>query len=396
MRNIILLVLFVITNSCAQKQNNYDGFDIVVHNSKISTLQGKWRISELISNAEIKEYILTTQSSDKFNNYGNNISLNTDQSFVSGYSAECGNDCFTTTKGKYKIIDENYICFYLEEIIRSGECSGNSKPKKDLGLYYYYKTENGFRLLRSVGNLEQDKKNVSYYDLIVSKRKEIDEFYYRNGQNQSIYNWKQTNLKDEKEIVAFCMKENKIQDYEILFSSKGDIYSRLNIILVKINNQFRYVLYDTWGNPMVSLYNDSPIQKINQLVNKIDNDKSLSKTEKKTTTPQNNSTSETKVITVYKNSSEINKVIYARYYEYSGKISVSTTTIYLQNSTPIYIVYLSSPDIKTLISETGLYVLDWQNNIGVNKFIKHENGRLDKYLVSNKRFINEILQEIKN
>lgn len=396
MKNILLLLLFVITNSCAQKQNNYDGFNSVTHNSKISLLQGKWRINQLISNSETKEYILTSQSSDKFNNYGNNISVNTDQSFVSSYSAECGNDCFTITKGKYKIIDENYICFYLDEIIRSGECSGNSKPNKDLGLYYYYKTENGFRLLRSVGNLEQDKNNVYYYDLIVAKRKEIDEFYYRDGRNHSIYNWKQTDLKDEKEIVAFCMRENNIQDYEILFSHKGDIYSRLNIILVKINNQFHYVLYVIWGNPMVSLYNDFPIQKINQLVNKIDNDKALSKTEKKTTTPQNNSTSETKVITIYKKNNEINKVIYARYYEYYGKISVSTTTIYLQNSTPIYIDYLSSPDIKNLISETGLYVLDWQNNNGVNKFIKHENGRLDKYLVSEKRFINEILQEIKN
>lgn len=396
MKNILLLLLFVITNSCAQKQNNYNGFDVVLHNSKINVLQGKWRINELILNAETKEYILTPQSSDKFNNYGNNISLNTDQTFVSGYSAECGNDCFTTTKGKYKIIDENYICFYLEEIIRNGECSGNSKPKKDLGLYYFYKTENGFRLLRSVGNLEQDKKNVFYYDLIVSKRKEIDGFYYRNGQNQSIYNWKQTNLKDEKEIVAFCMKENKIQDYEILFSYKGDIYSRLNIILVKINNQFHYVLYDTWGNPMVSLYNYSPIQKINQLVNKIDNDKSLSKTEKKTTTPQNNSTSETKVITIYKNSNEINKVIYARYYEYGEKVSVSITTIYLQNSTPIFIDYLISPDWDKQISETGLYAIDWQNNIGANKYIKHENGRLDKNLVSEKRFIDEMLQEIRN
>lgn len=395
MKNILLLLLFVITNSCAQKQNNYNGFDIAMHNSKINVLQGKWRINELISNAETKEYILTPQSSDKFNNYGNNISLNTDQTFVSGYSAECGNDCFTTTKGKYKIIDENYICFYLDEILRSGECSGNSKPNKDLGLYYFYKTENGFRLLKSVGNLEQDKKNVFYYDLIVSKRKEIDEFYYRNGQNQSIYNWKQTNLKDEKEIVAFCMKENKIQDYEILFSYKGDIYSRLNIILVKINNQFHYVLYDTWGNPMVSLYNDSPIQKINQLVNKIDNDKSLSKTEKKTNTPQNNSTSETKVITIYKNSSEINKVIYARYYEYGEKVSVSITTIYLQNSTPIFIDYLISPDRDKQISETGLYAIDWQNNIGANKYIKHKNGRIDKYLVAEKPIINKIIEEVK-
>lgn len=391
MKNISLMLLFVLTNSCAQKQSNYAGFEKITHDSQITILKGKWRISALIANSEAKEYLLSPQSPNRYENYGNNISINPDQTFISGYIAECGNDCFTTTKGKYKILDENYICFYIEEIIQSGECSENSKPNKDLGLYYYYKTEKGFRLVRSSGNLEQDKKNVNYYNLIVAKKKEVEEFYYRDGENQLIYNWKQTNLKDEKEVVAFCMTENKIKEYEILSSYNFD--PTLKIILVKINNQFGYVLYDTWGNPMVSLYNDSNIKKIDGLVKGMDNDVSIIKTVKRITNPKN--TSESKVITIFKKDGEINKVIYAGYYKYSEKISVSVTTIYLQNSTPILVVYLVSPDQEKEVSVTGLYVLDWQNNKGANKIIKHENGKNNKYLVFEKPKINKIIEEIK-
>lgn len=387
------MLLFALTVSCAQKQTNYDGFENITHNTQMTTLYGKWRISALIVNSETKEYLLTPQSQNIYENYGNNISINADQTFTSGYSADCGNDCFTTTKGKYKIIDENYICFYLDEIIQSGECSGNTKPNKDLGLYYYYKAENGFRFVRSSGNLEQDKKNVNYYNLIVAKKKEIEEFYYRDGQNTLIYNWKQTNLKDEKEVVALCMNENKIKDYEILFSYDGDSYSTLKVVLVKINNQFRYVLYDTWGNPMVSLYDDSNIRKIDGLVKDIENDVSIIKTDKKITNPENSSDS--KVITIFKKDGEIKKVIYTRYFKYGEKISVSMTTIYLQNLTPILIVYMVSPDQEKQVSETGLYIADWQNNKYANKIIKHENGRNIKYLVTEKPTINKIIEEIK-
>ena len=164
-------------------------------------------------------------------------------------------------------------------------------------------------------------------------------------------------------------------------------------MLVKINNQFAYVLFDTWGNPKVSLYNDSNIRKIDALVNEIDNYISIIKTVKKITNTE--STSDNKIITIFKKDGEIKKVIYARYYKYGEKISVSITTIYLQNLTPTLIVYLVSPDQEKQVSETGLYVLDWQNNKVANRFIKHENGRYIKDLVTEKPKINKIIEEIK-
>lgn len=67
----------------------------------------------------------------------------------------------------------------------------------------------------------------------------------------------------------------------------------------------------------------------------------------------------------------------------------------MQNLTPTLIVYLVSPDQEKQVSETGLYVLDWQNNKVANRFIKHENGRYIKDLVTEKPKINKIIEEIK-
>jgi hypothetical protein len=268
MRNYTLLVLLMSIVSCLSSQENYVGFKNAKHHSGVFEIQQKWRINKLISDAETKEYILTPQSPNSFENYGNNIIFNQDQTFRSSYSAPCGNDCFTSTEGKYKIIDENYMCFYLDEITQSGECSGNSKPNEDLGLFYYYKYENGFLLMKSSGSLEKDKMSAYYRDLIVKKREEIiqveksaDIGFAMSKYNLEIFKWKQTYFKDEKKIVDFCMAENNIKKYEFLYHFKGDIYSYRDIMLVKVNNQFRYVLYDTRGEPKVCLYDDSKIKE---------------------------------------------------------------------------------------------------------------------------------------
>lgn len=382
---------------CSQIQNNYEGFNMVKHDSSITDLKGKWQINELILSAKTKEYFLHTQNPDGYS-YGNNISINADQTFVSSYSAPCGNDCFTTTKGRYKIIDKNYICFYLETITRSGECSGNSQPNEDLGLYYYYKKDNVFQLLKSSRNLEQDQNNVLYRDLIIAKRQEIEKFHKNwSGANYFMFPWKLTTLTDEKQIVASCMAENQIKNYELLYYYKGDKYRTEAMGLVKVNGEFRYVLYDLdgVGKPMVCLYDDFKILQIDRLINQIDTDKSLeSKSFKGKNSPYTHS-SDKKTITVLKKGNEIYKAVYEIYPKDIEHTSVSTTTIYFQNSTPIYIEsqYAFVGKENNRINKTGLYVLDWENNREAIKNISY--GGMNASIEWMKPQINRILDEIK-
>ncbi|MEI7510398.1 MAG: hypothetical protein WCJ62_13150 [Flavobacterium sp.] len=301
-RNIAFLLFFILIHVYSQKQNNYNEFDLESHNSKISAMQGKWRINHLITNSETKEYTLTPQSTDRFNNYGNNISFNSDQTFISAYSADCGNDCFTTTIGKYKIIDENYICFYLEKIQHQGNCKGNSEPNKDLGVYYFFKNNNGFTLIKRSGNLERDKMNVQYRDMIITQCADFQNYDYYYGAN-FLYKWKLTNLKDENEIVAYCMAENQIEDYEFLYTKITDDYRASWVALVKFNNELHYVIYDA-GNKQVGLFDDSQVKKIDTIVTEISNTKSLISKKFKESYNPITSSSDKNTIAVYKNKNE--------------------------------------------------------------------------------------------
>lgn len=377
MREIVLLLLFVVNVSFGQQQTNYKGFVNSVHNSQITVLQGSWRINELITDKSTKEYNLFPQNPEECN-YGNNITLKTDQTFMSSYSASCGNDCFTTTTGKYKIIDESYICFFLDEITQNGECFGETKPNEDFGLYYFYKTEDGsFNLLKSSGSLEQDKQNRIYRDLIIEKNNEIKQFTYSN----LLFDWKQTNLTDENDIIAFCMNENQIKDYEVLYSYKVDKRDKTTVLL-KANNNFLFVVYGI-GNKSVGLYNDSKIKEKDNLVSKIENNKKLKSKTFKETYNQKTSSSDNNTITIYQRKDEIQKILLKEYYSNGG---TAITTFYLQNEEPIYIVgeknILYNQNIQT--SKTGFYISDWKTDKIIVKEIQRNAGEVDFYRIVEK------------
>lgn len=393
-RNIAFLLFFILSHVYSQKQNNYNGFDLESHNSKISAMQGKWRINHLITNSETKEYTLTPQSSDKFDNYGNNISFNSDQTFISAYSADCGNDCFTTTIGKYKIIDENYICFYLEKIQHQGNCKGNSEPNKDLGVYYFFKNNNGFTLIKGSGNLERDKLNVQYRDLIIKQSTDFQNYDYYNGAN-FLYKWKQTNLKEENEIIALCMAENQIENYEFLYAKITDDYRASWVALVKFNNEFHYVIYDA-GNKQVGLFDDSQVKKIDTIVTEISNTKSLKSKKIKESYNPITSSSDKNTVSVYKNKNEIFKVQRVEYYQNSE--TFTTTTIYLHNLNPIYIEKQLTTVNKniTKTSIKGIYVLNWEKSQAINKVVSEDSGQINTSIYIEKPKINAIMEEVRN
>jgi hypothetical protein len=368
MKKITFLLLFVVNFSFGQEQINYQGFDHSIHYPEITILLGSWKIDELITNALATEYNFSLQDTAIFD-YGNNIKLDADQTFTSYYTAPCRQDCFTTTTGKYKILDENYICFFLEKITRFGICNGDEQPNEDLGLYYFYKTESGsINILRSGGSLEQDKRNAFYRDLIIKKKKEMSQFGAISASYNLLFNWKQTSFEDEKEIVAFCMNENQIEKYEILYSYKTGVnrfdIEHLNTILVKFGEKYRYIVYEM-GSKSVGLYDDSEIMEKDSLVRNIDNDTKLkSKTLKETYDPLTSS-SDKNTITVYQKKDEVRKIEHIEYDSRGGSI---ITTIYLQNKEPIYI--LRELRNTTYDQKGGYYIVDLKTYKIIQRIIK--------------------------
>ena len=81
--------------------------------------------------------------------YGNSLTFNTNGTFLSKYSARCGNDCFTGSEGTFEKIDETHLRLQINLFQRSGDCEGvEDKTVRDLGTFEIKPTENGYQLVK--------------------------------------------------------------------------------------------------------------------------------------------------------------------------------------------------------------------------------------------------------
>lgn len=112
-------------------------------------LNQKWSSNKVIWNEPELSYSLNYINENN-KEFGYFIELKKDKTFVSYYSAKCGNDCFSSSKGIYKWVDKNKIRLIVKEIKQSGECNEiHKKGSWDLGIYTIKKTEKGIDLIQN-------------------------------------------------------------------------------------------------------------------------------------------------------------------------------------------------------------------------------------------------------
>lgn len=144
-------------------------------------LIGEWKIDHLMLDSIRNEYTLTpvkTGNGMRYD-YGNHFRLSEDGTFRSWYTAPCGNDCFTTSSGKY-ILDRNHIQFSIDTITKHGECRMeeiHSYPI-NLGSFFIHRDDEKIRLFKSNGDLEEDQLHVNYSDSIDQVFIEVGKFHY--------------------------------------------------------------------------------------------------------------------------------------------------------------------------------------------------------------------------
>lgn len=354
-------------------------------------LVGKWNINSLIDNKyPPEEYELYPTKSDKHDiEFGLILILKLDGTFHSYRSPGCGQDRFPpSTYGKYTIIDENYISFFLEKRNEEQEILIN----EDLGKFYYYQKEDGFRLLKSVGSIERDKQIAYFRYLLYEKNSEINKY------EDNALNWNYTELKDVNEAVTFCMSENLVQNFEILYSRHIEGYNR-TIVLIKVVSDFKYVLFEKGfhgqGRNRIALYDDYIVKETNKLITEINNDKSLkTKRRKNYNEPKQNLNDSSEItLDLYQKKKKVQKAVYNKYLSYSNQASVNNITIYFQDEEPIYVEYLTKhiSNQQERKSTTGFYILDFNNHKFITKPIKKENGK-NSYPSG---LLNEAMDEIK-
>lgn len=82
-------------------------------------------------------------SADFMSRFGTFVDFG-ENTFHTRYVAQCGNDCFTSVSGSYKLLGNNQVEFFIEKIGRRGTCAQQDEIiKETIGIFEMAKTDKG-------------------------------------------------------------------------------------------------------------------------------------------------------------------------------------------------------------------------------------------------------------
>ena len=115
----------------------------------------KWLTDEVI-NAQTQELYLIdplTNPEEMSQNSGNTLTFRTNGTFVSEHFAYIAVDCYPSSKGRFKKIDDNHIHLRISLYKQMSPLKGCEKirdvTKRDLGIFKIEPTKEGYRLIKS-------------------------------------------------------------------------------------------------------------------------------------------------------------------------------------------------------------------------------------------------------
>ena len=113
----ICLGLTSVFSSCDKTEKN------TIENILTNT---EWKIDYLFCYDEtIERYSMSVKSDTLEFNWGNFVLFSNNGTFKSYYTAWCGNDCFRTVYGKYKIISETTLSAKVDSATFQGWCTNS-------------------------------------------------------------------------------------------------------------------------------------------------------------------------------------------------------------------------------------------------------------------------------
>ena len=195
MKHIILLLLLGVY-SLAFAQNK---------------IKGLWYLFDLFGEKPSMEMFRLERQTQERSGY--RIEIDKDKTFYSTYFAPCGLDCFVNTKGTYKRIDRHYLSFHVDTFSAyGGGCEKTEREKidTDLGKYYVYFSPSGILyLIKSTGNLEQDKQLAQDAEQINDINSIAKYVFKRNGENISY------NPSFKEEVATYVAQVLKLPHYRV-------------------------------------------------------------------------------------------------------------------------------------------------------------------------------------
>ena len=140
-------------------------------------LKGEWITSSLLGDfkEEYQNLLVLTQREDERVGYATEFEKNDKNQYRSYYFALCGNDCFSSITGTFKLIAPSYVRLNALTFERTGDCKHkNEKLHNDTADYYIYKvSDKKIFLVKSTSRNEKENGEKAKNYLLLRDRKSV-------------------------------------------------------------------------------------------------------------------------------------------------------------------------------------------------------------------------------
>ena len=225
MKRIILLLLLGVCSS-AFAQNK---------------IEGLWYLFDLFGEKPSMEMFRLERQTQERSGY--RIELDKDKTFLSSSFAACGNSGTVSISGSYKKIGKHYLSFHVDNLSFYGIGYQTEREKKntDLGKYYVYFSPSGILyLIKSTGDLEQDKQLAQDAEQFGDLYPIIRYIFKHNG------GYTPYNPSFREEITTYAAQVLKLAHYRVClqFFVEGSIGS-VGLVKDLDTGTYYYVVQDT-------------------------------------------------------------------------------------------------------------------------------------------------------
>ena len=141
-------------------------------------LKGEWITNSLLGKFKEKDSNLfeLTKDEDEISGIATEFEKNDKNQYRSYYFAPCGNDCFSSITGTFKLIAPSYVRLNALTFERTGDCKHkNETLHNDTADYYIYKVSNKkiFLVKSTSRNEKEDQEKAKNYLLVTGIKEDV-------------------------------------------------------------------------------------------------------------------------------------------------------------------------------------------------------------------------------
>ena len=141
-------------------------------------LKGEWITNSLLGKFKEKDSNLfeLTKDEDEISGIATEFEKNDKNQYISYYFAPCGNDCFSSITGTFKLIAPSYVRLNALTFEQHGDCKKKNKTlHNDTAVYYIYKvSDKKIFLVKSTSkNEKEDQEKAKNYLLVTGIKDDV-------------------------------------------------------------------------------------------------------------------------------------------------------------------------------------------------------------------------------